>query len=52
MHARDCSAGNACPIPFCDRLRERNRRVRRQQQLMDDRRRQAQNELYHAGGES
>eukprot|EP00977_Amphora_coffeiformis_P004273 scaffold901_cov167-Amphora_coffeaeformis.AAC.4 len=52
MHARDCSASNACPIPFCDRLRERNRRVRRQQQLMDDRRRQAQNELYHAGGES
>ena len=52
MHARNCTASDSCPIPFCDRLRERNRRVRRQQQLMDDRRRQAQNELYHAGGES
>ena len=52
MHARNCSASGTCPIPFCDRLRERNRRVRRQQQLMVDRRRQAQNELYHAGGDS
>lgn len=51
MHARNCPA-SACPIPFCDRLRERNRRLRRQQQLMDDRRRQAQNELYHAVAES
>ena len=52
MHARNCTAGDSCPIPFCDRLRERNRRLRRQQQLMDERRRQAQNELYHAGSES
>jgi E1A/CREB-binding protein len=51
MHARLCpNRGGQCPIPFCDRIRERNLRVRRQQQLMDDRRRQAQNELYHAGG--
>jgi len=33
-------------------IRERNQRVRKQQQLMDDRRRQAQNELYQTGGES
>ena len=51
MHARMCNARGSCPIPFCDRMRERNKRLRRQQQLMDDRRRQAQNELYHAGGE-
>jgi len=52
MHARMCMARGTCPIPFCDRIRERNKRLRRQQQLMDDRRRQAQNELYHAGGGS
>ena len=49
MHARLCGARGVCPIPFCDRIRERNKRLRRQQQLMDDRRRKAQNELYHAG---
>jgi hypothetical protein len=49
IHSRMCTARDACPIPFCDRIRERNKRLRRQQQLMDDRRRQAQNELYHAG---
>jgi Histone acetylation protein/TAZ zinc finger/Zinc finger, ZZ type len=50
MHARMCSVrSGACPIPFCDRIRERHMRLRRQQQQMDDRRRQAQNELYHAG---
>lgn len=52
MHSRLCAARGPCPIPFCDRIRERNRRLRRQQKLMDDRRRQAQNELYHAGGEA
>jgi Histone acetylation protein/Zinc finger, ZZ type len=49
MHARMCTKRGSCPIPFCDRIRERNMRLRRQQQLMDDRRRQAQNELYRAG---
>lgn len=49
MHARLCSVRGACPIPFCDRIRERNKRLRQQQQLMDDRRRQAQNELYRVG---
>lgn len=49
VHARLCSVRGECPIPFCDRIRERHMRLRRQQQQMDDRRRQAQNELYHAG---
>jgi Histone acetylation protein/TAZ zinc finger len=49
MHSRMCTVRITCPIPFCDRIRERNKRLRRQQQQMDDRRRQAQNELYHAG---
>jgi E1A/CREB-binding protein len=48
LHARLCTTRGECSIPFCDRIRERNKRLRRQQQLMDDRRRQAQNELYHA----
>jgi Histone acetylation protein/TAZ zinc finger/Zinc finger, ZZ type len=52
VHARMCAVRGECPIPFCDRIRERNQRLRRQQQLMDDRRRVAQNELYHAGGDS
>lgn len=52
MHSRLCNARDPCPVPFCDRIRERNKRIYRQQQLMDDRRRQAQNELYHAGGEN
>ena len=52
MHSRLCNSRDPCPVPFCDRIRERNKRLYRQQQLMDDRRRQAQNELYHAGGEN
>jgi hypothetical protein len=50
VHARTCGARESCPIPFCDRIRESNKRRRQQQQQMDDRRRRAQNELYHAGG--
>jgi hypothetical protein len=50
VHSRMCAVRGVCPIPFCDRIRERYMRLRRQQQRMDDRRRQAQNELYHAGG--
>jgi Histone acetylation protein/Zinc finger, ZZ type len=52
MHTRLCNSRDPCPVPFCDRIRERNKRLCRQQQLMDDRRRQAQNELYHAGSEN
>jgi hypothetical protein len=48
VHARSCLA---CPLPFCDRIRERNERLRRQQQFMDDRRRQAQNDFYRASAE-
>jgi hypothetical protein len=50
MHSRRCSLRGECPVPFCDRIRERNKRIRLQQELMDDRRRQAQNDLYHATG--
>ena len=50
VHARSCTArGAKCPLPYCDKIRERNERVRRQQQLLDDRRRQAQNAFYDAG---
>jgi E1A/CREB-binding protein len=49
VHARSCSVRGKCSLPFCDRIRERNERLRRQQQLMDDRRRQAQNVYYGAG---
>jgi len=42
-HARDCPTEGACPIPFCDRIKERNRMLLKQQRLMDDRRRDAQN---------
>ena len=48
MHARLCTVRGSCPLPFCDRIREKNRRRRQQQQLMDDRRRQTQNKLYRA----
>ena len=51
VHARSCAIRGSCPLPFCDRIRERNERLRRQQQLMDDRRRQAQNALYQSAGE-
>ena len=47
IHARTCTVRGVCSVPFCDRIRERNMRLRCQQQLMDDRRRQAQNDLYH-----
>ncbi|KAL3945077.1 MAG: hypothetical protein SGBAC_000868 [Bacillariaceae sp.] len=46
VHARSCTIRGSCPLPFCDRIRQRNERLRRQQQLMDDRRRNAQNEFY------
>ena len=47
IHARTCKVADSCPVPFCDRIRDRNERLQRQQQHMDDRRRQAQNNLYH-----
>jgi E1A/CREB-binding protein len=51
VHARSCTVRGNCAVPFCDRIRERNQRLRLQQQLMDDRRRQAQNELYRDASE-
>jgi E1A/CREB-binding protein len=49
VHARSCSVpGKQCPLPYCDKIRDRNERVRRQQLFMDDRRRQAQNAFYHS----
>lgn len=50
MHAKQCSVRHSerCKIPYCDPIRERNYRLRQQQQLMDDRRRAAQNELYRS----
>lgn len=51
VHARSCTSRGSCSLPFCDRIRERNERIRRQQQLMDDRRRQAQNEFYRSSDE-
>lgn len=52
IHARLCTFRGSCPVPFCDKIRESNNRLKRQQQLMDDRRRNAQNELYHASGDT
>jgi len=46
VHARMCTVRGDCPVPFCDRIREKMRRRLQQQQRMDDRRRQAQNQLY------
>jgi len=46
MHAKLCTVRNNCPVPFCDRIRKRNKRLLQQQQLMDDRRRKAQNALH------
>lgn len=46
VHARSCAVRGKCPLPFCDKIRERHERARRQQQYMDDRRRQAQNSYY------
>jgi E1A/CREB-binding protein len=49
VHARSCSLREKqCPLPYCDKMRERNERVRRQQLFMDDRRRQAQNAFYQS----
>lgn len=46
IHARQCKAQDLCRIPLCSVLREKNRRLEQQQQLMDERRRKLQNELH------
>jgi E1A/CREB-binding protein len=45
IHARQCKA-LACPVPNCMAIRERVRQLRKQQQAMDDRRRQEMNRVY------
>lgn len=44
-HSRDCME-DPCPIPYCDRIKERTRLLLMRQQMMDDRRRDAQNERF------
>jgi hypothetical protein len=45
VHARLCTAGGSCPVPFCDRFQLRNKRIGLMRFVWDDRRRQAQNFL-------
>mmetsp|Transcript_30661 Transcript_30661/g.64895 ORF Transcript_30661/g.64895 Transcript_30661/m.64895 type:complete len:678 (+) Transcript_30661:3234-5267(+) len=42
-HARDCTL-EVCPVPYCGRIKERTQLLMKQQQMMDDRRRDAQND--------
>jgi len=42
IHARQCKASQ-CPVPNCMAIRERVRQLKKQQQAMDDRRRQEMN---------
>jgi E1A/CREB-binding protein len=48
IHAQKCKQ-SVCPIPQCMNIRERIRQLAKQQQAMDDRRRQAMNGAYRAG---
>lgn len=45
IHARQCKA-TSCPVPNCMAIRERVRQLKKQQQAMDDRRRQEMNRAY------
>jgi len=45
IHARQCKASQ-CPVPNCMAIRERVRQLKKQQQAMDDRRRQEMNRVY------
>jgi len=45
IHARQCKA-KTCPVPNCMAIRERVRQLKKQQQAMDDRRRQEMNRAY------
>ena len=42
-HAHDCNL-EGCPVPYCDRIKERTHLMLKQLQMMDDRRRDAQND--------
>jgi len=45
IHARTCKQ-SLCPVPKCNAIRERFRQLTKQQQAMDDRRRQEMNRHY------
>ena len=45
LHARQCKS-NECSVPNCLAIRERVRQLKKQQQAMDDRRRQEMNRAY------
>ena len=45
IHARQCRK-TPCPVPNCMAIRERVRQLKKQQQAMDDRRRQEMNRAY------
>merc|ERR1712194_242301 len=45
IHARQCKAPQ-CPVPNCMAIRDRVRQLKKQQQAMDDRRRQEMNRVY------
>jgi hypothetical protein len=45
IHARQCKA-TSCPVPNCMAIRERVLQLKKQQQAMDDRRRQEMNRAY------
>ena len=47
LHARQCKT-NSCLVPNCMAIRERFRQLKKQQQAMDDRRRQEMNRTYRA----
>jgi hypothetical protein len=49
LHARQCKAPT-CPVPNCMAIRERFRQLKKQQQAMDDRRRQEMNRHYRGMG--
>jgi len=50
FHSRECNVIGTCSMPFCDMLRKRNERWRDNQNLLDNRRRIAQNELHRSAG--
>jgi len=48
IHARQCKEAN-CKVPNCNAIREKLRQLKKQQQAMDDRRRQEMNRAYRTG---
>jgi len=51
IHAQQCKS-QSCHIPQCNAIRERIRQIQKQQQAMDDRRRQEMNRHYRHGAAS